>query len=141
MNYFIVNLNTQRTAMNHKFFAVALLISAMAAKANVTLDVAARYGNDTTEQKIEFKRPGQSWTLEHDSGVRALISLEEEGPQAAKLHVKLVEGEGKAERILADELINATYSESVTRTCTADDVRAELTVIANHAAPSANVMS
>lgn len=112
--------------MKNTFFALALLIPAFAA-AQIKLDVAARYGEDVIESSVNLDKEPKIVDITHASGIHATVALEKENEDGVELlvNVKL------NDRELFNSVVKAAYNEKTQLKCTAENVDAELTIVAS----------
>lgn len=119
----------QRAMMKKTFFALALLLPAIAT-AYVKFDVTARYAQDKIEKSITLTQDPKIIDVTHPSGIIATIALEKEEADSVEYLVDIKMGERELHR----SVVKAAYNEPVELKCTAQDVDAELIIVASSVA-------
>jgi hypothetical protein len=113
--------------MKKAFFALALLISTIATAA-VKVDVTARCGQDSTEASLVLSDSENQLVLEHDSGVKTVISLESENEDSAELAIVVSKGEQE----ISASHATLIYGQPETFKCPSSSVDASLTIVVSH---------
>ncbi len=112
--------------MKNTFFALALLVPALAAAA-IKLDVTSRYADDIIEHSFQLDQASGNVSITHTKSIQTLVSVEKEEASFVELLVEVKLADQEPIR----SIVKATYGEKINLKCPAEGVEAELTFVAS----------